>query len=822
VKFPIKYIENNLVCNQRGEWYAYYEVIPFNYSFLSQQEKLAVGENFESFISQLFGGSVHLLQIATEIDIRKRQERSRSEITGDLAEIAEEIHDAQTEALLQPEVGGQQMAYRYYIGFQLDGDKALSAKGLLRGMMNTLKDFTYSVNHHLVDDYVRINEDEIYQFIRAEEFLEHRISRHFAIRKLTTDDYGYILAHIYGTLQEPYEAYSNPLKVRRRRTERLVKQYDLLRPIRSLISDKPKYLQMTNRHDESIYYVSYLALSTITDELAFPNSEIFYHQQGLFPFPIDTSIHVEVLPNRKGLSKVRGKKKELKDLESHAWQSNSETSRSVLDALESADELEHDLEQTRTPLHQIHLTLRVAAPSEDELKRRCGEVIDEYERRFKMKLIRPYGDMMGLHQEFIPGSRGFVKDYIQYVKSDLLASLGFGTTQELGDNSGFYIGYCMETKKHVYIDPPLPAQGVDGSITNALAMAILGALGWGKSLFNNLLIYYSILRGGKAIILDPKSERGHWPEYLPEIAHETNVVHIKNTEENRGLLDPYVIMAKREDSEALAVDVLTYLTGITARDGDKFPVLMNAIEQVTQSETRGLLCVVDELRQVDTEVSRGIASHIESIARAGIAHLLFSRGDVQNTIQLDSKLNILQVAGLTMPDSQVDPSDYTIVNQLSIAILLVISTFSLDFIHSDTTTYKIVDLEEAWSFLQVAQGKALSMRLVRAGRSMNASAIFVTQNANDLLDEKMKNNIGLRFAFHSSDMNEVRNVLKFMGVDPEDESNQKAVVRLGKGQCLMRDLYGRVGVVQIHPVFNHLLTAFDTRPNGRAGDDEEM
>ena len=819
MKFPIKYLENNLLYNQRGEWWAYYEIVPFNYSFLSQHEKLAVGENFESFISQTSGGRVHLLQLATEIDIRKRQERSRAEIKGDLAEIAKEIHDAQTEALLQPEVGGIQMACRYYIGFQLDGDDDLSASGIVKRMANTLKDFTYSVNHHLVDDYVRINEDEIYTFIRAEEFLEHRISRHFSIRKLTTHDYGFILEHLYGTLREPYETYSNPIEVKKQQTEWMIKKFDLLRPIRSLVENKPKHLKMTNRYDESIY-VSYLALSVLTDELSFPGSEIFYYQQGLFPFPIDTSIHVEVLANRKGLAKVRGKKKELKDLESHAWESNSETSRIVLDALDSANELEHDLEQTRTPLHQINLTLRVAAPSEDELKRRCGEVIDEYERRFKMKLIRPYGDMMGLHGEFIPGSRGHVKDYLQFVKSDFLASLGFGATQELGDITGFYIGYCLETKKHVYIDPPLPAQGVDGSITNALAMAILGSLGWGKSVFNNILIYYSILRGGKAVILDPKSERGHWPEYLPEIAHETNVVHIKNTAENRGLLDPYVIMSKLEDSEALAVDVLTYLTGITARDGDKFPVLMNAIECVTRSETRGLLCVVDELRRVDTEISRNIAGHIESLSRAGIAHLLFSRGDVENTIRLDSKLNILQVAGLVMPDSQVDPADYTIVNQLSIAILLVISTFSLDFIHSDTTTYKIVDLEEAWSFLQVAQGKALSMKLVRAGRSMNASAIFVTQNAADLLDERMKNNIGLRFAFHSSDINEVRNVLKFMGVDPEDESNQKTVMRLGKGQCLMRDLYGRVGVVQIHPVFNHLLTAFDTRPGDRGRDDE--
>ncbi len=33
--FPIKYIENNLVFNHDGECFAYYELIPYNYSFLS-------------------------------------------------------------------------------------------------------------------------------------------------------------------------------------------------------------------------------------------------------------------------------------------------------------------------------------------------------------------------------------------------------------------------------------------------------------------------------------------------------------------------------------------------------------------------------------------------------------------------------------------------------------------------------------------------------------------------------------------------------------------------------------------------------------------
>src|SRR5699024_1626493 len=92
--------------------------------------------------------------------------------------------------------------------------------------------------------------------------------------------------------------------------------------------------------------------------------------------------------------------------------------------------------------------------------------------------------------------------------------------------------------------------------------------------------------------------------------------------------------------------------------------------------------------------------------------------------------------------------------------------------------FKIVDLDEAWSFLQVAQGKALSMRLVRAGRAMNAGVYFVTQNADDLLDEKMKNNIGLKFAFRSTDLVEIKKTLEFFGVDKEARTIYKSPIRL--------------------------------------------
>jgi len=88
----------------------------------------------------------------------------------------------------------------------------------------------------------------------------------------------------------------------------------------------------------------------------------------------------------------------------------------------------------------------------------------------------------------------------------------------------------------------------------------------------------------------------------------------------------------------------------------------------------------------------------------------------------------------------------------------------------------------------------------------------VTQNADDLIDETMKNNIGLKFAFRSTDSVEIEKTLKFFGLDETDEQNHKRFKSLENGQCLFQDMYGRVSVIQVHPVFQSLLVAFDTRP----------
>lgn len=391
-----------------------------------------------------------------------------------------------------------------------------------------------------------------------------------------------------------------------------------------------------------------------------------------------------------------------KDLDNHAYQAGSETSSNVVDALDSVDELETDLDQTKESMYKLSYVIRVSAPDLDELKRRCDEVKDFYDD-LNVKLVRPAGDMLGLHSEFLPASKRYINDYVQYVKSDFLAGLGFGATQQLGETTGIYMGYSVDTGRNVYLQPSLASQGVKGTVTNALASAFVGSLGGGKSFCNNLLVYYAVLFGGQALLLDPKSERGNWKETLPEIAHEINIVNLTSDKDNAGLLDPFVIMKNVKDAESLAIDILTFLTGISSRDGEKFPVLRKAVRSVTQSDSRGLLHVIDELRREDTPISRNIADHIDSFTDYDFAHLAYAPDYIKKINEFSSDISTASLdlgTKIMLPNSDSEGKD------------------SVDLIRDSLFS---IQVEQPWLLLQFGNSNAEEIGTDRVEALVSAS-----------------------------------------------------------------------------------------------------
>lgn len=821
--FPIKYIENNLVLNNEKECFAYYEMLPYNYSFLSVEQKNQIHDEFRQLVAANKTGRLHFLMIAAESSIAERQERSKRCVKGRHKKAAEYFIDKQTEVLVKDtsqsavedginvqQKNGSQIDYRFFLGIKLVSvNEEMSMKRIRQYVKSVLLDFVKEVNHQFAGDFYSVDNAEMARFVRMEKHLFKRLNRRFRFKPMTEKDFGYLIEHLYGQVAVPYYQYHYKLPKEKLQTETLVKKYDLLKLSRCLCEEHQRYVKLSRQ--EGTVYAAYLTIDTIISEVAFPSSEMLYYSQEALNYPVDVSINVEVSPNKSALTTVRNKKKEMQDLDNHAYQNNQDTDNTVLDGLQAAVELEDELIATKDAMYKVSYVLRVSADSLEVLEERVDELIELYGDS-DIKLVRPFGDMLGLSGEFVPTSKRYINDYVQYVTADFFAGFGFGAAQIIGEEYGQYIGINTTTGRHVYIRPELAAQGVKGSVTNALSKAFLGSLGGGKSMAVNLLATLATVYGAKTLIIDPKSERGRWNTELNPLGLNISIVELSSAEENRGMLDPFVIMRRAKDAESLAMDVLTYLTGVTINDGERFPVLREAVRRVGKSERRGMLYVIEELHAAGNPVAENLARHIEGFSDYDFASLFFSDGSVKKTIGFEGDMNIIQVQDLVLPDKEKSPDEYSSVERLSVAAMIVISSFALDFIYSDRSVFKEVVIDEAWSLLGVAQGKTLVGKLVRAGRSMNAAVDIVTQNTDDVGDEKMKNNIGLKFAFRSTDIVEVKKILTFFGLDPEDEGNQKQIKGLENGECLFQDLYGRTAIIYVDVIFGWLFRAFDTRP----------
>ena len=224
------------------------------------------------------------------------------------------------------------------------------------------------------------------------------------------------------------------------------------------MEEKQRYLKKSSRRWNRL--CSYFTINSIVGELDFPSSEIFYYQQQQFTFPIDTSMNVEIVANRKAPSTVRNKRKNWKTWITTLGKSDNETSSNVAEALESVNELETNLDQSKESMYKLSYVVRVSAM----ILTNSNVVVMKWKIswRFKVKLVRPFGDMLGLHEEFyLPASVIWMIIFNTWPWISL-AGLGFWCYSNAGENEGIYVGYSLDTGRNVYLKPALASQGVKG------------------------------------------------------------------------------------------------------------------------------------------------------------------------------------------------------------------------------------------------------------------------------------------------------------------------------------------------------------------------
>lgn len=828
IEFPISYFEGNLMFTQGDANWAYYEIPGFNYDFLSDEEKLAEYKRLESFFWQI-NSELHLLIVPEFQSIRDKYEQYKETLSGPVVEAAID-HIEDSVEVLEQRHGMEGTEYKFYVGVKLP-DKDKDKMGFFAEVKLLFKDLFHFIHEKSGIEAPEIMEDVIQRQKKLERRVNTKVLGRLSGFPIGEDTAQWLIRRNWyrglgraPILKQWSPAYSVRYKEYEEENVKVRRPFyrDILRLTEGKIDESPGrslIIKQIIDGEEMEGYVAFLTIANVPYEMIFPGDEWLYAIQGL-DFPIEISIRTETLENRKALTAVRNKQKELKDQDMHAQETDNDTSLNVLEGRVESQELEAHLQKTRMPLILTSIVLCVSASNEDELKRRIDIISDTFDD-MGIRVEQPYGDQWLLFNEFLPGSKRYVTDYIHYMEPGTLAGGMFGATKQIGDGKGFYIGHTGILNQPVYIAPNLAAQGIRGTKTNALSACFLGSLGGGKSYNANLITYNAVLSGAKALVIDPKGERGNWERDLKALQGNMNIVSLSNDSIHTGKLDPYSIFPGRpRDAESLALNILTYFTGVQMNDAERFPKLAKAVRQVSEEmKFPSLTAVVELLLNGDKESSK-LGDHMLSFRELSFAGLLFGDGDPSNSFKFDTAMNVLMTHDLELPAPETDPSEYTLNEMLSVGIMLPIGSFALKYIQSDRSQFKIVELDEAWSMLNTSQGRALSSRLIREGRSMQAGIYLITQNANDLLSEKIKNNIGMKFAFRSTDPEELKNVLKLFNLR-DTEYNRNIISELENGYCLMQDIYGRCGVIKFDALFTDLDEAFDTRPPTERSQDKE-
>jgi hypothetical protein len=401
---------------------------------------------------------------------------------------------------------------------------------------------------------------------------------------------------------------------------------------------------------------------------------------------------------------------------------------------------------------------------------------------------------------------GSVPDYIQQMTVEQFGAMVATASSEVGSAGGLYIGHSPATRRPVRYDPTEAPRTARPS-----GVLLAGTLGSGKTLAGQAIAYGAQRRGSLVVTFDPKPD--HNLEGVPELAGAVEVLELSGDPRHRGKLDPLRI-GLPELREELASSYLLELLR------DPPPSWENAIDRAVRDAVRAgeesLTCVIERLRLSASDAGREAAEALEVLSDFGLARLGFAdeeagRADVAAGPR--TSVITIRTPGLSLPDPGASRETYTRAERVSVATLALVAAKALRLVSTNRRRHKIVLLDEAWFLLASTQGRVLLNRLVRLGRSMNTTIQLATQRLADLGD--LSELVGVFFLFGQDSIPEAERALALIGLDREDPALRALLLEARRGLCVMRDLDGRVGVVQFDLVFPELLAALDNTPGGR-------
>lgn len=572
--------------------------------------------------------------------------------------------------------------------------------------------------------------------------------------------------------------------------------------------------------DHGVAYQAFACLAETPSQWSFPygSGEWLWHLDDQLPCPVDWAIRVEKVGNDVARRRALRAKRNLVGQLTEPGGDPAGPATTLGSAAETVDEHRFRLE-ANPALPAFKSTTIVALAHRDltVLERRAA-VLESTFRAAEHNFYRPTGGQLDCLAAMLPANppAAVVAEYAQDLLPDGLASAMPFAGSGVGDPGGMLLGRCLDTQ---YAQPVLldPARG-PRDLNRSASFAAVGELGTGKSFLAKTLAWNTVAMGGQVVAVD-RTEVGEYAGLAPVVSGTSQVVEV--TDDAGVCLDPFRVFTTVEARIRYGVGFLTLLTA-TPPASSAGAHLHRAAKQVLDQagENGGRARLVDVVDALDRDgPAAETAEILDALSSVSYGPLVF--GDSGPPVDLDADYVCFHIPGLRLPRRDAAREDLLPEELMGQAVLYLVAAFSRRVLFSRTDRFAALLLDEAHALTANPQGRSLVMDLIRDGRKHHAAVWAFTQLASDLTgddrDGGLESLLGYRMVFRQS-THTTRSALEFLGSDTR-EANVDTVTRLATGQCLMRDLQGRLGLVAVAaPDDPEMAAAFSTTPLDETAD----
>jgi hypothetical protein len=496
----------------------------------------------------------------------------------------------------------------------------------------------------------------------------------------------------------------------------------------------------------------HVTVSTLGRVAEFNRWEPWLAMLARLPFPVETSVVIDVLTPEKAMSRIQRAKRKVDAQIHHHGQMKAEVPYELDVSKDVVKYIAHDIakgmegEATRTRVW-VHFATFGDTASED--LQRAAELRRLFSPKVEVEITQ---DQVALVDSFTPGEKHPTSAFVREMSVRALARAVPTADTGIGHRVGDYIGYTSfgAARQPVLFDPHYN-QEVENTGQTIL---VVGDLGTGKSSFGAMKIFQAVTGGEHCSVFDPGGAMARLCRLWPKES-----LHIDLMSASEGLLGPFGIIpdpiranydTDKEYVQAQKnVASLRHSTAMTMfrmmlpaeiQSDATFFALDEAVTAVgghISASGDNVISALAGQQGPRRQLCQDLARILKRIGDSPAGRLLFAQSPRERLDEIgDPLLTVITAAGIALPDERKSRLEWTLAESLNATLVHHAAMLVHQSVHQRPRDERKTTMSDE---NYVIVGNSAGQGMIRDGahmtRQLNQTAYWMSHGAGEFGDD---------------------------------------------------------------------------------------